>query len=97
MDTTTFVQSLTMSDGSKMFTESTYSVAARAAMSRSLCFGGLSGTLLEAPTIEPALNIRLTVFSVDQDNIASDLTNGIYSLGGFLPTADVLADCTNLV
>jgi hypothetical protein len=56
MDTTTFVESLTMSDGSLMFTESAYSVAARAAMSRSLCFGGLSGMLLEAPTIEWTLN-----------------------------------------
>ncbi|CAK5264148.1 unnamed protein product [Mycena citricolor] len=34
----------------------------------------------------------VAAFSVDQDNIASDLTNGIYSLGGYLPTADAVVN-----
>ncbi|KAJ7858324.1 hypothetical protein B0H13DRAFT_2672532 [Mycena leptocephala] len=32
----------------------------------------------------------VAVYSIDQDNMDSDLTNGIYSTGGFLPTADVI-------
>ncbi|KAJ6498409.1 hypothetical protein C8R47DRAFT_1259936 [Mycena vitilis] len=72
MDQDSLQHLLTLSDGSSLTAESTWSVSQRASRAIDLCLGGVA------------------VYSVDQDNIASDLTNGIYAAGGFLPTVDVI-------
>lgn len=78
-----------MSDGSTMYADSRWSVAKRVTSMIDKCMGGVTGT---AACLLPLLSVSVfySVFSLDQDSQSSELTNGIYGAGGFLPTIDVI-------